>query len=855
MKYFRTENILHCLGTVTSFCCTDKKGVLSWPNTSPEKLFFLRSDQEEKGVFDDTFAEEEADDEVDDHCLTPEILTLSQDHNNPDKVQIDDTHWRDHLSSLKPLALSMLLNTCNTDTEDRFTEFYHFLVSESQDNTSLSVSPDLLPIPSRNCLCPLRQKIGVNRRDLDKFVTLQQFQSYRPASPQPSSVFRQMSLARMKMLVGHQVSVLTREQDTGRMSLISQGTGDVVLESCSDAWTGHDVVTMNSATRKKISEFYQRASLTSYCTAFAYKPVLSCNTSQDQSFIQLPASSVRKMNDEDCISVGSLDETSQQRQDNILSTLQSQTFLGMVQSQYQALVDMVQFVDLLEKACIRFVHFSQENELRSRVFSEKMGLESGWNCHISLHSAEEVETAASKLFHTHKSRPGMNDQHWTSASLPDTLNHSWRLGDLWSEKTQPLLEKNSSVHCSGSSLSSMLEYDMNNRAQLPTGIDNIRPHLETMDNVPLLVSLFTDCTPDTTAQMMQILLENDEVIAVLGSAANHHNMRIFQTAAASLAVEPLYPRVCRASESMTPVSSGQLTPSELSRYMVSLGSSVSFRREEEVSTVYRAIIRSRRNILAIRRCLQWWTSSCLLLSLTVVTCILLLLPSPLTPGQVLLLTTLTIPALTTATFFSAYDNNISSMSTGKNRNIFFNKDTVWHSVWCYGLRFIIPLLAVSLSHLLSILSLKHHQISDEDPDEDDDICPDPDQLCYDGVKESLSIISDLNMTFITIYLTLTAVSFVSRTDHIWRYKPKRSWHIFAVSFLILSMQVIYFIVVSHNSGIHSVPFWSWLIHSVCCPLQIISNELVKRHEIKVNVRFQKRARLDFNTKLGINSPF
>ena len=56
----------------------------------------------------------------------------------------------------------------------------------------------------------------------------------------------------------------------------------------------------------------------------------------------------------------------------------------MVQMQFQARVDIVQFIDLLEKACIRFVHFSKENELRSRVFSEKMGLESGWNCHISL---------------------------------------------------------------------------------------------------------------------------------------------------------------------------------------------------------------------------------------------------------------------------------------------------------------------------------------------------------------------------------------------------------------------------------------------------------------------------------------
>ena len=44
----------------------------------------------------------------------------------------------------------------------------------------------------------------------------------------------------------------------------------------------------------------------------------------------------------------------------------------------------MQLIEDLESACIRFVHFSKENELRSRVFSEKMGLEAGWNCHISL---------------------------------------------------------------------------------------------------------------------------------------------------------------------------------------------------------------------------------------------------------------------------------------------------------------------------------------------------------------------------------------------------------------------------------------------------------------------------------------
>lgn len=61
-----------------------------------------------------------------------------------------------------------------------------------------------------------------------------------------------------------------------------------------------------------------------------------------------------------------------------------QVFIGMVTMQYQAQTDIVQLIERLDLACVRFVHFSKENELRSRVFSEKMGLESGWNCHISL---------------------------------------------------------------------------------------------------------------------------------------------------------------------------------------------------------------------------------------------------------------------------------------------------------------------------------------------------------------------------------------------------------------------------------------------------------------------------------------
>ena len=74
--------------------------------------------------------------------------------------------------------------------------------------------------------------------------------------------------------------------------------------------------------------------------------------------------------------------------------MSGQILCGLVAMQYEALPSAVQLVEALENNCIRFVYFSRENELRSRVFAEKLGLEAGWNCHISLAElTEDRETS------------------------------------------------------------------------------------------------------------------------------------------------------------------------------------------------------------------------------------------------------------------------------------------------------------------------------------------------------------------------------------------------------------------------------------------------------------------------------
>ncbi|MED6272399.1 Transmembrane protein 94 [Characodon lateralis] len=123
-----------------------------------------------------------------------------------------------------------------------------------------------------------------------------------------------------------------------------------------------------------------------------------------------------------------------------------------------------------------------------------MGLETGWNCHISLTANGDgpCEGAPSSTGH---------------GSLHEDLHQDSR-----DEAEGPLLQEEeaqsdlASFQPTDSDVPSFLE-DCN-RAKLPRGIHQVRPHLKNIDNVPLLVPLFTDCTPDTAAVTLSVWLSS-----------------------------------------------------------------------------------------------------------------------------------------------------------------------------------------------------------------------------------------------------------------------------------------------------------------------------------------------------------
>lgn len=100
----RSTNIIQVLGSVSAFCCVDKKGILSWPNPTPEKVFFLRDKTEETAQSESSFASDNMSDQEDQKEVVAEVLDLTHDQQSPFKLEFDDHEWKNHLKSLKPLG-------------------------------------------------------------------------------------------------------------------------------------------------------------------------------------------------------------------------------------------------------------------------------------------------------------------------------------------------------------------------------------------------------------------------------------------------------------------------------------------------------------------------------------------------------------------------------------------------------------------------------------------------------------------------------------------------------------------------------------------------------------------------------
>ena len=122
----------------------------------------------------------------------------------------------------------------------------------------------------------------------------------------PMKTPRELDKTRYKSPFPNVLSIIVQDKKSGGLQVMSQGTADLVLDTCTDYWNGQEVRPLTEDDRKHILEFYTRFSMTAYCTAFCYSPLTGsvpehdsdADSDADDTFIELPVEDENSSNHE-----------------------------------------------------------------------------------------------------------------------------------------------------------------------------------------------------------------------------------------------------------------------------------------------------------------------------------------------------------------------------------------------------------------------------------------------------------------------------------------------------------------------------------------------------------------------------
>ena len=772
--------------------------------------------------------------------LVGEILDLSPNHDTTSGLGFDDVNWEGFLGSLKPIGLSCLATS-------------HFLrdpYSWSPSGCSEYVRRNLC---KTNCVCPLGIEIGVNeflRGNFTKEVLLfsvsDQSQSENIASfiRRPSA-----SILTENVIQPHLLSSVLKDKSSGHHLIMSRGSGDMVASCCSDFWDGKDLQPMTDIERSEVETFFARRHLTSYCVTLAYNPLVDIDLSSllQQNIALYVPKKVIYNSYESCHKdylhgqpVSSF--TGEQLFSNLLC---HQVFLGVVSLQFQPRTDIVHLIEDLELTGIRFVYFTNENEVRGKVFAEKLGLEAGWNCHISLALGSEDPCS------TH------DDEHEFESCSTST----------------------------SSSLNSVINaFQSYVRAKLPKGVHNVRPHLKNVDNVPLLVPLFTDCTVDAIQEMIEIMQENGEVVMCLGNAWNHDNLSIYAQADVSLSIIP----ECASLQCCLDAKSGDATlstsvsdnnfgnppqqsdprclvwptPLEMATYLNTAMCQLCIHRQNDIS-VLNAVTESRHIMSCVRRGLLFGVGSSMSITVLMLATTIFFLPPPLSPGHIFMFLLFSIPLLALSFLSSPFDPKIKTQMPTRKKKVLNEKLLlITHFCTTFLPSVIILLLLFSLA-LLSVCERENSTNSDCHP-----LLGDRNESSlwngWRGANEQgLLLAQDVTALFFSLHLVTHSVRFIHRTAPIWRLYRHLSWLYVTSTCLVIALQIVYFAISQSVSKtapltthrLSAVPSYVWVMGILSCAILVLVHELLKYRDRKQVLKLQRHLKLEFETKLGMNSPF
>ena len=478
MLFNRDPALLHArqaaeiIGSATAVCVIDQVGIISSVAPFPEQIFLPVDAQQSQDHLSGDAAPNESSTSSFDHNLRHSLqLQLSKDQEDM-RARFNDASAREfYLSALKPLGLNSLLNShCQW----------------SRPGTQRCGSPIFeLASGFMACKCLLGPEIGFH---VDALL-----ENFTPV----------FELQIFDITFSQHLMCLVVEDSSNALQLLTHGSPDLLIRYCSDFWDGQ---TIRDFQQQDIDHILSACHIDANYVAYAYRPLshamltafdpAAFDEEEEESTEQLLspllstsplvksfhlASSESTAKHHIYLSYGNRYKpvTSQPILEAVESLLSDQNFIGMVSSTNSPHPDTASSVELLRSAGVRFVWFSPDEKLVANKFASKIGLETDWNCCISLRERE----------------------------------------DLSESENQGIINDGAP-------------------AQLPVGVSQLRRHIAEIDNVPLLVPLFSDCTPESSLEAIKVLQENGEIVCCVGSVFNIANTAAFAQANVSVAWQP-----------------------------------------------------------------------------------------------------------------------------------------------------------------------------------------------------------------------------------------------------------------------------------------------------------------------------
>ncbi|KAI8809969.1 hypothetical protein BJ742DRAFT_803098 [Cladochytrium replicatum] len=680
----RTTGLVESLANTTVICSIDRDGTISMPLPSVEQIFLLGENGE------------------------PVILDVAEDAISPSGVKFEDRDWQANLPSLGPLGLSLMLTADCGVLQGRKRNEIHRKFHRAELTGHISAC-------QQTCCCRIAREIGFTPEVAASYQLHRRVQTIAPRQADDNMGDYYFEVPNLFS------GIFEKDVGSGMFQVMSEGNVDLIMDSCGDYWTGQTLMPLTESIERKISEFYQNATISAlHVIGYSYRPIpfpipsfpftspepyrielLSAsetpesdsssptNPAEDgnlsaaasngprpatstptpsQLAQQLPKLKRRRTKGRILSMVDSVDEGGElpdwTEETFFQEVVKAQTFLGMISMTYQPKRNVVDFIEDLGFAGIRYVYFSPSPERESKAYAERLGLEIDWNACILLSSEESG-------------------------------SHGY-----------------------------LEDHDI--KAQLPRGIENMRQHIDNVDDIPLHVSLFAECSePRSVAEMIRIFQEYGDVVCCIGSSMNQMNVESFAWADISVAVDPLSTLKTRSSFSgipnhhkhtrsntypytvsipltntASPSSSPAHTPLTIAALFNTTPCAINLNFDTSLYSVTQIIREARTLSTNGRQAFSFIVGCHFSLSLICLLSYCMLLPPILTPYQVMWMQWVILPPIAGSFLFTPRDPDIMTLMPLKNQD---HLKDIWRFVSYFFARFVLPAIMCVILFMLTLM--------------------------------------------------------------------------------------------------------------------------------------------------------